>query len=101
MIPPTIIVYYLVKKIRFRQAVPSWSTPLLIAIVATVVGNIGFLMDVYAIDGGPASIVFPLIAAYPVIVILLARVFLKERLGKWETIMAGAVAAGIVLISTV
>ncbi len=101
VIPPTVILYYLAKKIRFRQAVPSWSTPLLIAIVATVVANIGFLMDVYAIDGGPASIVFPLIAAYPVIVILLARVFLKERLGKWETVMAGAVAAGIVLISTV
>jgi drug/metabolite transporter (DMT)-like permease len=99
VIPPTVFAYYILKGIRLRQAVPSWSVPLIIAIIASEVANIGFIMEVYAVDGGPASIVFPLIAAYPVVVIILARAFLKEQLGKWETLMVGAVATGIVLIS--
>jgi drug/metabolite transporter (DMT)-like permease len=101
VIPPTVYVYNRRKGIRLRHTIPSWSVPFIIAIIAAEVGNIGFFFEVNAVADGPASIVFPLVASSPVIVILLAYAFLKERLTKIETLLVAAVVFGIVLVSTV
>lgn len=99
VIPPTVVVYYRLKGISLRKSVPSWSVPFTIAIIASMIGNIGFFLEVYAAAEGPASIVFPLVAASPVVVVVLAYSFLKERLTRAEALLIGAVIAGIVMAS--
>lgn len=99
VIPPTVVVYYRFKGIRLRKSVPSWSVPFVIAIIASMVGNIGFFLEVYAAAQGPASIVFPLVAASPVVVVVLAYSFLKERLSRFEALLVGVVIAGILMAS--
>ncbi len=99
--PPIVFLYIKYKGIRLRHTTPSWSVAFIIAIIATEVGNIAFFFEVSAVDQGPASIVFPLIASTPVVVILLAYGFLKERLTKLETLLVLAVVAGIILAATV
>jgi uncharacterized membrane protein len=99
--PPIVFIYIKYKGIRLRHTTPSWSVAFIIAIIATEVGNIAFFFEVSAVDQGPASIVFPLIASTPVIVILLAYGFLKERLTKIEMLLVMAVVAGIILAATV
>jgi len=101
VIPPTVLYYNWRMGIRLRHTTPSWSVPFIIAIIAAEVGNIGFFFEVNAVADGPASIVFPLVASSPVIVILLAYAFLKERLTKIETLLVAAVVVGIILVSTV
>jgi drug/metabolite transporter (DMT)-like permease len=101
VVPPTVYAYNKYKGVRLRHSVSSWSVPFMIAIMASEVGNIGFFLDVYAVAQGPASIVFPLIASYPVVVVVLAYGFLKERLTKIETVLIGAVVLGIILVATV
>jgi drug/metabolite transporter (DMT)-like permease len=73
----------------------------MIAIMASEVGNIGFFLEVNAVAGGPASIVFPLVAATPLVVVLLAYGFLKERLTRNELALIALVIAGIIMISAV
>ena len=101
VIPPTVYYYNRRMGIRLRHTTPSWSVPFMIAIMAAEVGNIGFFFEVNAVADGPASIVFPLVASSPVIVILLAYGFLKERLTRVETLLVAAVVIGIILVSTV
>jgi DME family drug/metabolite transporter len=101
VIPPTVYYYNRRMGIRLRHTTPSWSVPFMIAIMAVEVGNIGFFFEINAVADGPASIVFPLVASSPVIVILLAYGFLKERLTKIETLLVAAVVLGIIMVSTV
>lgn len=100
IIPPVTLGYYRFKKIRVRDAVPKWSRPLKIAIASAIIGNIAFFAEIFAISQGPASIVFPLVAASPLVVVLLAYGFLKERLTQREWVLIVAVIAGIILVST-
>lgn len=99
--PPTVFLYNWYKGVRLRHTTPSWSVAFMIAIMATEIGNIGFFCEVSAVAGGPASIVFPLVASSPVIVVLLAYGFLKERLTRIETLLIVAVVVGIILAATV
>lgn len=50
---------------------------------------------------GRGPIVFPLVAANPVVVVVLAHSFLKERLTRTEVLLIGAVIAGIVMASMI
>jgi len=99
VIPPTVLVYNRYKGIRVGKSIPSWSVAFVIAIIASELGNMGFFLEIYAVDQGPASIVFPLVAASPVVVVLLAYMFLRERLSRAEIILVAAVLAGIVMVS--
>jgi drug/metabolite transporter (DMT)-like permease len=101
VIPPTVLWYYHYKGIKLRQALPSWSVPFTIAVIASEVSNIAFFFEINAADQGPASIVFPVVAASPVVVVLMAYGFLKERLSRNEILLVVAVIAGIVMASTV
>jgi len=101
VIPPTVLGYFWYKGVRLKKALPTWSVPFIIGIIASEIGNLGFFCEVYAADQGPASIVFPLVAANPVVVVLLAYAFLKERLTRKEVIIVALVIAGIVMVSSV
>ena len=101
VIPPTTLGYYMYKGTRLKKMLPTWSVPFMIGIIASQIGNLGFFCEVYSADQGPASIVFPIVAANPVVVVLLAYGFLKERLTRNEVILIALVIAGIVMVSSV
>ncbi len=101
VMPPTVLGYYWYKGVRLKKILPTWSTSLVIGIIASEIAQIGFFTEVLSADMGPASIVFPLVAASPVIVVILAYAFLKERLTRNETILIALVLAGILLASIV
>lgn len=101
IIPPVTLGYFRFKNIKVRDAVPKWSRPLRIAIASVILGSIAIFADMFAVSQGPASIVFPLVASSPLIVVLLAYGFLKERLTRREWLMVATVILGIILVSTV
>jgi len=101
VIIPATFIYYAYRGLKLRQVVPSWSLPLMIAIMSSEVGNIAYFCEVNAADQGPASLVFPLVASSPVIVVLLAYGFLKERLSIREWLLVALVVGGIIMVSTV
>ncbi len=101
VIPPTVLGYYRYKGVRLKKILPTWSHSLVIGIIASEIAQIGFFTEVYSADLGPASIVFPLVAASPVVVVVLAFAFLKERLTMREMLLVTLVIAGIILTSIV
>ncbi len=101
VIIPATLIYYKYRGLRIREVIPKWSVPLMIAIMSSEVVNIAFFAEINAVDQGPASIVFPLVASSPFLVIILAFFFLKERLTRIEWLLAFLVVAGIVIVSTV
>ena len=68
IIPPVTIAYYRLNRIKIRNIWPKWGRPVRIAILSSIVGNLAYFVEITAVDLGPASIVFPLVASTPVIV---------------------------------
>jgi len=100
VLPPLYFVYARQKKASGVQMIPKWSRPVMIAAVAAGIGQVGLLADTTAVSWGEAAIAFPLIASYPIIMILLAYAFLKERLSRRDLLMVATVVAGILMVST-
>lgn len=69
------------------------------ALLTGMTGYLGMLFFMYAIREGKISIVAPLTALYPVVTLLLAMIFLKERINIVQ--FAGIILAvvSVVLIS--
>ncbi len=101
IIPPVTIAYYKINRIRIRDVWPKWGRAVKIAIMSSIVGNLAYFVEITAVSQGPAAIVFPLIASTPVVVVLLAFAFLKERLSKGEWLLVAGFILGIILVSTV
>ncbi|HEX9906906.1 MAG TPA: EamA family transporter, partial [Thermoplasmata archaeon] len=78
---------------------PKWTVPVIGAVVVAELWQLGYFAETSAVSEGAASIVFPLISAYPVVTILGARIFIKERLSKVDWMILGFVVLGILLIS--
>jgi len=100
IIPPVTYAYYKLAKVTVRDSWPKWGRAVKIAIVSSVVGNLAYFVEISAAATGPAPVVFPLIASSPLVVILLAFTFLKERLSKLEWTMVALAVFGIILVST-
>jgi len=100
VLPPLFYTYVRYKRIPRREILPKWSLPVIIAVIAVLIGQLALLADTAAVSLGEAAIVFPLIASYPIVMILLAFAFLKERLSRRDVLLVFAVIIGIILIST-
>ena len=50
---------------------------------------------VYAMSGGSAVVAAPMIASYSIVSVLLSRLFLKEKLTKWQYVAVSLVLMGI------
>ena len=61
-------------------------------------GNIAFFQAL--VKGGAASIVAPVTALFPMVTVLLAMVFLRERLGRVQWVGLALAFAAIYLLST-
>jgi drug/metabolite transporter (DMT)-like permease len=94
MIPATIIALYNNKwKLDYdRRAV-------LLGCLAGFLGASGQLVLFFALKSAPAYIVFPLLSLTPVVTILLAVIFLKEKTGRLGWIGIGLAFIAILLLS--
>ena len=59
----------------------------------------GYFAETAAVSEGAASIVYPLISAYPVVTIVTAHFVLRERVSRRDWAILLAVLLGIVLAS--
>jgi len=97
ILPPIAFAYLRHKRATKKIFFPKWSVPVICAIVVAELWQLGYFAESAAVSEGAASIVFPLISAYPVVTIVAARFFLKERLSKTDWALLGAVIFGILL----
>ena len=97
ILPPLAFGYLRHRRASWRVLVPKWTVPIMLAIVVAELWQLGYFAETTAISKGSASIVFPVISAYPIVTILGARAFLKERLSWKEMVLILAVILGIVL----
>jgi len=101
VMPPLTLGYLKLRSRGERIQIPKYSIPLVFAIISVEVEQLGFYTETLAVNAGPASLVFPVIASYPVVTIILAYAFLKERISMKEAILIFAVVTGIVLVSVI
>jgi len=101
ILPPIAFAYLKHKKATKRIFLPKWSIPVIGAIVVAELWQLGYFAETSAISTGTAAIVFPLISAYPIVTIVGARIFLRERLARTEWLLLAAVVVGILLTSIV
>ena len=99
ILPPIAFAYLRHRKATWRVFLPKWTVPVILAIVVAELWQLAYFSETSALSVGSASIVFPLISAYPVVTILGARAFLKEKLSRREMLLILAVIVGIVLAS--
>lgn len=92
---PCAIVALIVNKGKFMH---DWKSALLGCTVG-LLGAGGQLVLFKALSMGPAYIIFPFISMSPVIVIVLASIFLKEKANKWQMAGIGMALAAILLLS--
>jgi transporter family protein len=99
ILPPIAFAYLRHKRATKAVLFPKWTVPVIGAIVVAELWQLAYFAETGAVSQGAASIVFPLISAYPVITIVGARLALKERLTMGDMILLAAVMFGILLTS--
>jgi len=99
ILPPIAFAYLRHKGATRAVLLPKWTVPVVGAIVVAELWQLAYFAETAAISEGSASIVFPLISAYPVLTILGARMALRERLSTKDWFLLAAVILGIVLTS--
>jgi len=99
ILPPLALVYLKHEKATRAEIFPKWSVPVMAAAAVAMLWQLAYFAETGAVSQGAASIVFPLISAYPIVTIIGARIFLTERLTLIDMVLLGAVMAGIVLTS--
>jgi len=99
VLPPIGFVYLRHKRASWSVFFPKWTVPVIGAIVVAELWQLGYFAETSAVSQGAASLVFPLISAYPIVTILGARVLLSERLSRLDWMILSIVILGIILIS--
>jgi transporter family protein len=99
VVPPIAFAYLRHKGATRGVLIPKWTVPVIGAIVVAELWQLGYFAETSAVSQGAASIVFPLISAYPVVTILGAWIFIKEKLSRLDWTILGMVLLGILLIS--
>ncbi len=99
VLPPIAFGYLRHKEAAWSVLMPRWTVPIVAAIVVAELWQLGYFAETAAVSQGAASVVFPLISAYPIVTIIGARVFLKESLSRTDWMILALVMIGILLIS--
>ncbi|HDP97171.1 MAG TPA: DMT family transporter [Euryarchaeota archaeon] len=86
---------------RYLFKASAASIPAVLAIISIEAEQLGFFSETFAVSTGPASLVFPVVASYPVVTIVLAFFLLHERISMKEYLLIALVLAGIIIISAV
>ncbi len=101
ILPPIAFTYLRHRKVTWRVFVPKWTVPVILAIVVAELWQLAYFAETSAISVGSASVVFPLISAYPIVTIIGARMFLKEGMSRLDMFLILTVIVGIVMTSFV
>lgn len=99
ILPPIAFAYLRHKKAEKEVFFPKWTIPIICAVMVAELWQLGYFAETAAVSRGAASIVFPLISAYPVVTIVAARFTLKEKLTTRDWALLAAVVIGILLTS--
>jgi transporter family protein len=99
ILPPIAFAYLHHRRAHLNILIPKWTVPVILAIVVAELWQLGYFAETSAISLGSASLIFPLISAYPIVTILGARAFLGERLTRMDFCLIMSVIAGIVMTS--
>jgi len=99
ILPPLAFIFLKHEEATKAEVLPKWSVPVMAAAAVAMLWQLAYFAETGAVSQGAASIVFPLISAYPIVTILGARMVLKETLTQKDLLLLAAVLAGIVLTS--
>lgn len=99
VLPPIAFGYLRHKEASWSILMPKWTVPVIAAVVVAELWQLGYFAETAAVSQGAASVVFPLISAYPIVTIIGARIFLRESLSKTEWMILSLVILGMLLIS--
>ena len=99
VLPPVAFAFLRHKGATRRVLFPRYTVPIIGAIVVAELWQLGYFAETAAISEGAASIVFPLISAYPIVTIVGARLWLKESLSRRELAILAFVVLGMVMAS--
>lgn len=99
ILPPIAFAYLRHKGASRAVLLPRWTVPVIGAIVVAELWQLAYFAETGAVSQGAASIVFPLISAYPVVTIVGARLTLGERLSLRDIVLLAAVILGIIMTS--
>ena len=99
ILPPIAFAYLRHRRATWRVFLPRWTVPVILAIVVAELWQLAYFAETSAISVGSASVVFPLVSAYPIVTIIGARLFLKEKMTRLDMVLILAVVAGIVMTS--
>lgn len=99
ILPPIAFAYLRHRKATWRVFLPRWTAPVILAIVVAELWQLAYFAETSAISVGSASVVFPLISAYPIVTIIGARMFLKESMTRLDLALILAVVTGIIMTS--
>lgn len=101
ILPPIAFAYLRHKKATKESFLPRWTIPVVCAIMVAELWQLAYFAETGAVSRGAASIVYPLISAYPVVTIVTARFTLEEDLSRRDWLLLVAVVVGILLTSIV
>jgi len=83
----------------FRDKLSIGFTDIKVILLASLLGVLGYIFFVLAMNSGKASIVVPLTALYPVITVILGVLLLKESVSTTQWIGIALAIIAIILIS--
>lgn len=99
ILPPIAFAYLRHRRVTWSVFLPKWTVPVILAIVVAELWQLAYFAETSAVSVGSASVVFPLISAYPIVTIIGARLFLRESMTRLDMLLILAVIAGIVMTS--
>ncbi|MET1160507.1 MAG: EamA family transporter [Thermoprotei archaeon] len=82
-----------------RGVVPRIETPAYYALLSGLLGGLGYIFFVKALEKGKASVVVPLTALYPAITVILSLVLLGEKPSMYQLIGVILAIVAAILIS--
>ncbi|MEM2891194.1 MAG: DMT family transporter [Thermoplasmata archaeon] len=101
ILPPIAFAYLRHKQASKDAFFPKWTVPVVFAIMVVELWQLAYFAETGAVSKGAASIVYPVVSAYPIITIAGARLVLKEHMSRIEWALILAVVLGILLTSVV
>jgi len=101
ILPPIALAYLRHKRATREIFFPKWTVPVVFAIMVVELWQLAYFAETGAVSRGAASIVYPVVSAYPIITIAGARLFIRERMSRVEWVLILAVVVGILLTSAV
>jgi drug/metabolite transporter (DMT)-like permease len=99
ILPPLAFAYLRHRRATRSVVFPKWALPVIGAAIVAELWQLGYFAETAAVSEGAASIVYPLISAYPVVTIVTAHFVLRERVSRRDWAILLAVLLGIVLAS--